>query len=201
VVPLDGSSVAETIIPFIVDIAGPLDMEVILLRVVEPIAPVVIEGSRHVEVEDVEARRTDAEEYLAPIAVELRNKAVRVQSRVRRGNPANEIVAAARETGADLIAMSTHGRGGVRLRRPGRASPRRDARAPDAGHGSSGGEARHPGADGGGRRTTSASRRSTRSSPSSTDSRDTRRSSSWPPPTDPTCSIRLCSGTVASIVT
>ena len=112
-VPLDGSSVAEAIIPFIVDIAGPLDMEVVLLRVVEPIAPVVVETSRHVEIEDIEARRADAEEYLAPIAVELRNKAVRVQSRVRRGNPADEIVAAARETGADLIAMSTHGRGGL----------------------------------------------------------------------------------------
>ena len=112
-IPLDGSSVAETIIPFIVDIAGPLDMEVVLLRVVEPIAPVVIEGARHIEIEDVEARRTDAEEYLAPIAVELRNKAVRVESRVRRGNPAEQIVAVARETGADLIAMSTHGRGGL----------------------------------------------------------------------------------------
>jgi nucleotide-binding universal stress UspA family protein len=112
-VPLDGSSVAEAIIPFILDIAGPLDMEVVLLRVVEPIAPMVIEGSRHVEVEDIEARRTDAEEYLAPVAVELRNKGVRVESRVRRGNTAEEIVAAARETGADLIAMSTHGRGGL----------------------------------------------------------------------------------------
>jgi len=112
-VPLDGSSVAEAIIPFIVDIAGPLDMEVVLLRVIEPVPPVVIEGTRHVEVEDVEARRTDAEEYLAPIAVELRNKAVRVESRVRRGNATEEIVAAAREIGADLIAMSTHGRGGL----------------------------------------------------------------------------------------
>ena len=112
-VPLDGSSVAEAIIPFILDIAGPLDMEVVLLRVVEPIAPMVIEGSRHVEVEDLEARRTDAEEYLAPVAVELRNKGVRVESRVRRGNTTEEIVAAARETGADLIAMSTHGRGGL----------------------------------------------------------------------------------------
>jgi nucleotide-binding universal stress UspA family protein len=112
-IPLDGSSVAETIIPFILDIAGPLDMEVVLLRVVEPIPPMVIEGSPHIDVEDVEARRTDAEEYLAPIAIDLRNKGVRVESRVRRGNPADAIVAAARESGADLIAMSTHGRGGL----------------------------------------------------------------------------------------
>lgn len=112
-VPLDGSPVAETIVPFILGIAGPLDMEVVLLRVVEPIQPVVIEGSRHIEVEDVEVRRTDAEKYLAPLAVELRNEGVKVESRVRRGNAVDQIVAAARETGADLIAMSTHGRGGL----------------------------------------------------------------------------------------
>ncbi|HUM16330.1 MAG TPA: universal stress protein [Candidatus Nitrosotalea sp.] len=112
-VPLDGSPVAEAIIPFILDIAGPLDMEIVLLRVLEPIRPMMIEGSQYVELEDVEARQTDAREYLAPIAVELRNKGVKVESRVRRGTPEEQIVAAARETGADLIAMSTHGRGGL----------------------------------------------------------------------------------------
>ncbi len=112
-VPLDGSPIAEAIIPFILEIAGPLDMEVVLLRVVEPIPPIALEGSRHIEVEDVELRRTDAEEYLAPIAAELRNKGVRVERRVRRGNAVDQIVAAAREAGADLIAMSTHGRGGL----------------------------------------------------------------------------------------
>ena len=34
-VPLDGSTVAETVIPFNLRIAGPLDMEVVLLRVVQ----------------------------------------------------------------------------------------------------------------------------------------------------------------------
>jgi nucleotide-binding universal stress UspA family protein len=112
-VALDGSPVAETIMPFILEIAGPLDMEVVLLRVIQPVPPVVIEGSRHIEVEDLEARRIDAEEYLAPLAVELRGKGVRVTTAVRRGAPAEEIVAAALEAGADLIAMSTHGRGGL----------------------------------------------------------------------------------------
>lgn len=112
-VPLDGSPTAETIIPFILAIAGPLDIEVVLLRVVEPIPPTVLEGTRQIEVENIEQRQFDAEEYLAPIAVELRNKGVRVESRVRRGTPSDQIVAAARETGTDLIAMSTHGRGGL----------------------------------------------------------------------------------------
>jgi len=34
--PLDGSRLAEGIIPCILDTAGPLDMEVVLLRVVSP---------------------------------------------------------------------------------------------------------------------------------------------------------------------
>lgn len=113
VVPLDGSPVAEAIIPFILEIAGPLDLEVVLLRVVPPLVPQVVESSRHVVFEDVERRRVDAEEYLAPLAVELRDKAVRVRTEVRRGEPAIEIVAGAREAGADLIAMTTHGRSGL----------------------------------------------------------------------------------------
>jgi len=113
VVPLDGSPVAEAIIPFVLEIAGPLDMEIGLIRVLQPVPPQVIEGSRHVVVEDVEARRLDAEEYFAPLAAELRAKGVRVQTHVRRGDPAGEIVACAREIGADLIAMTTHGRSGL----------------------------------------------------------------------------------------
>jgi hypothetical protein len=34
VVPLDGSMVAETIEPFILEIVGPLDLDVVLLRVI-----------------------------------------------------------------------------------------------------------------------------------------------------------------------
>lgn len=113
IVPLDGSMVAQGIIPFVLEIAGPLDMEVVLLRVVVPIPPSVTEGSRHVEVEDVEKRRTEAERYLAPIVSELRTKGVRVTTQVRRGEPTDEILAGAKEARADLIAMTTHGRSGL----------------------------------------------------------------------------------------
>jgi nucleotide-binding universal stress UspA family protein len=113
VVPLDGSLLAETVIPLILEIAGPLDMEVLLLRVVRPAIPVTIEGTTYMKVEDAETRQVDAEEYLAPVAVELRNRGVRVTTQVRRGEPTDEIVSAAKETGADLIAMSTHGRSGL----------------------------------------------------------------------------------------
>jgi nucleotide-binding universal stress UspA family protein len=112
-VPLDGSMVAESIVPFSLEIAEPLDMEVALLRVVVPAPPIVVEGSSHVIVEDVEKLRTDAEEYLNSVAAGLRGRGVRVTVQVRFGEAVAEILAGAREVGADLIAMTTHGRGGL----------------------------------------------------------------------------------------
>ena len=113
VVPLDGSPVAEGMLHFIVDIAAPLDMELTLLRVIRPQPPQVTETSRVVVVEDIQARLAEAREYLAPLADELRLKGIRVRTAVRRGEPVDEIIAGARDCGADLIAMTTHGRSGL----------------------------------------------------------------------------------------
>ncbi|MGH7306403.1 MAG: universal stress protein [Candidatus Rokuibacteriota bacterium] len=112
VIPLDGSRLAEGILPFILQIAGPLDLEVGLVRVLQPIMPQVIEGTTHFTVDDVAARLNEAREYLAPVAADLRRQGVRVTTDARHGEPVTEIVAAARETKADLIAMTTHGRSG-----------------------------------------------------------------------------------------
>ena len=112
-IPLDGSPEAEAIIPFLLEIAGPLDMSVVLIRVLEPIPPSVVEGTRQVTVEDVEARTRDAEEYLAPVAIALRGRGIDARPLVRRGEPAAEIVNTARAEKADMIAMTTHGRSGL----------------------------------------------------------------------------------------
>jgi nucleotide-binding universal stress UspA family protein len=112
-VTLDGSPLAEAILPFITEIAGPLDMEVVLLRVVNPIAPQVVEVSRHIVLEDVEGRLTDAREYLRPLAAQLAARGVRVHVEVRHGNTVTEIMDCAKSVAADLIAMTTHGRGGL----------------------------------------------------------------------------------------
>lgn len=112
-IPLDGSPLAAAILPFVLEIARPLDMEIVLLRIVQPLPPQVIEGSTHFVVEDVEARLAEAREYLEPLARDLEARGVRVQSMVRRGEPAAEIVASAGDAGADLIAMTTHGRSGL----------------------------------------------------------------------------------------
>lgn len=108
--PLDGSTTAEAIVPFLLEIAGPLDMEVTLLRVVVPTPQTGIEAG---VVDDIAAVQSDAEQYLAAIAAELRAKGVRVKALVRVGQAVPEILAGAREAEADLIAMTTHGRGGL----------------------------------------------------------------------------------------
>ena len=112
-VPLDGSSVADAIIPFILEIAGPLRMAVRLLGVVEPMRPMVVEGAGPLIVDDVLGREREAEEYLARIAAELRGRGVEAAWEVRRGAAVAAILAAAKSSGADLIAMSTHGRSGL----------------------------------------------------------------------------------------
>jgi nucleotide-binding universal stress UspA family protein len=113
-IPLDGSRLAEGILPFVGQIASPLDLEVTLVRVEPPIAPMAIEGTTHFTVDDIAARIKGAREYLAPVAADLRRQGMRVMTDARHGDPVPEIVAAARETSADLIAMTTHGRSGFR---------------------------------------------------------------------------------------
>jgi nucleotide-binding universal stress UspA family protein len=110
-VALDGSSAGEAVMKLLMEIAGPLDMTVMLLHVLEPITQAVADGT--VMIDDVDARRREAEEYLAPIAAMLRSQGVDAAWAVRRGRAADEILAAADESGADLIAMATHGRTGL----------------------------------------------------------------------------------------
>jgi nucleotide-binding universal stress UspA family protein len=112
-VPLDGSRLAEGILPFVVQIAGPLDLEVVLVRVVEPLMPQALEGTGQLVVDDVAARLREARQYLAPVAEDLRSRGVRVTTDARHGEPLTELLAAARDSRADLIAMTTHGRSGL----------------------------------------------------------------------------------------
>ena len=103
-IPLDGSIVAEGILPFILEIAGPLDIEVVLVRVMVPVPPSVIEASRHVEVEDPEKRRAEAEAYLTPIAAELRTKGVEFLGPIRKADWGSSAVFKDSEGNSFLIA-------------------------------------------------------------------------------------------------
>jgi nucleotide-binding universal stress UspA family protein len=109
-VPLDGSRLAEGIIPFILDLGGPLGMEIVLLRVVSPTLSQVGDGPFIFD--DMASRMTEARDYLESVAAKVVRRGMRVETIVRGGIPATEILAAVREVSAGLIAMTTHGRSG-----------------------------------------------------------------------------------------
>jgi nucleotide-binding universal stress UspA family protein len=110
-VPLDGSMVAQSVIPFVAQIAGPLDLEVTLLNVVVSVPPAVLDAGPAV-IDDPEKLSAEARAYLTPFADGLHANGVRVTIAVRRGEPVAEILAGVREAQADLIIMTTHGRTG-----------------------------------------------------------------------------------------
>jgi nucleotide-binding universal stress UspA family protein len=108
--PLDGSTVAEAIIPFVSRIAPPLGLEIALLRVVPWIPLQVMEGTRTVVVDNTERRNQEADDHLRTIDDRFSTHGLRALTAVRVGDPATEILAGAHECEADLIAMTTHGR-------------------------------------------------------------------------------------------
>jgi nucleotide-binding universal stress UspA family protein len=112
-VALDGSPWAESVIPFIEQIAGPLDLQVILLHAVQPLPINALTVVGRSTEDDLRVRTAEAHDYLASLVAELRRKGIRARTEVRVGDPCLEILAGARDTGADIIGMSTHGRGGL----------------------------------------------------------------------------------------
>ena len=120
-VPLDGSKVGESALPYIEDIVSKLSpkvkVEVTLLQVLSPMSVYV--GGGEVPLEAAYTRKVMEEttgramEYLNKIGETLRSKGVIVTAKVSVGNAAEEIKKAADELNVDLIAMSTHGRSGI----------------------------------------------------------------------------------------
>jgi nucleotide-binding universal stress UspA family protein len=111
-VTLDGSETAETILPFVEKLAGPVDAEVILVRVVPPLSPGELVATAGVVAPDtLRLRELEAREYLEAVERRLRDKMIRARSELRVGPPAPEIVAAAVAANAEVIAMATRARG------------------------------------------------------------------------------------------
>ncbi len=107
-VPLDGSQLAEGIIPRVEWLAKIHDGEVTLLRVA---LAHMFPGADPVP-HQVNVVR-EAKEYLAKVEANLKSMGLKVNSVVRYGHDAQEILNHARERGFDLIAMATHGRTGL----------------------------------------------------------------------------------------
>jgi nucleotide-binding universal stress UspA family protein len=104
-VPLDGVRLDESVAAAIPQVTGSRDVEVVLMRVLEPTASDSKEGSRGPLVNRIIARTEEATKSMARIAVFLRAHVRRVTTAVRRGAPVAEILDAAREWDVSFIVM------------------------------------------------------------------------------------------------
>ncbi|HLA18261.1 MAG TPA: universal stress protein [Dehalococcoidia bacterium] len=116
-VPLDGSPLSETAIPFAKALAAETGCELSLLSVWE-VLPEELEtvGATHARVLRDQGMRY-FRTYLTNIAAALEDCFVSCE--VRAGHPAFEIMLAAAELDADFVVMASHGRRGASERRRG----------------------------------------------------------------------------------
>lgn len=108
-VPLDGSHLAEAVLPAARYLAQTLHAPITLFHMIEHNAPETIHGQRHVTQPD------EANAYLASVAHSFAEDAS-ITYHVHTGDTsdvARNIVAHAQELHTDLIVMCTHGKGGL----------------------------------------------------------------------------------------
>lgn len=118
IVPLDGSELAARVLPIVAELAHKLDLDVELFRVYH-IPFNVYAGDEGFYVSHYDAllasARDEAREYLEKQAAEVKKLgAPRVVCSTKEGFAADEIIALGRTTADNFIAMSSHGRSGVK---------------------------------------------------------------------------------------
>ena len=116
IVPLDGSELAESIIPTVAELAKIMNLEVLLIRVFD-IPATLYGGQGRYEIDYDAIRkqfRLEAHDYLEKKAEDLRRLGIDKVSLVcPRGYSADEILILGRQNPDSFIAMCTHGRSGV----------------------------------------------------------------------------------------
>jgi len=110
-VPLDGSSLAERVLPHLFAIARPFDSRVTLLRVVDRV------DSKHpiqrIDPLDWQMREAEARSYLNKLTIKLTQAGLNVRNELIHGDPATIIVEFVRNQDVDLLMLSSHGRSGL----------------------------------------------------------------------------------------
>jgi nucleotide-binding universal stress UspA family protein len=110
-VPLDGSQLAEAVLPIVGELATKLAASVTLLHIIEANPPQEIHGEHHL------TNAEEAEAYLSQVASRPELEGIPINLHVhapKERSVSRSIVAHAREIENDLIVMCTHGSGGVR---------------------------------------------------------------------------------------
>lgn len=114
VVPLDGSEIAEQVLPYVSLFAKAFGSEVELLRCIEPVSPEIADPAHGVFLDKVvESFLARARDYLGKVSEPIRRSGVAVSCATFEGDPATKILDEAEKDASTLIAMSTHGRSGM----------------------------------------------------------------------------------------
>lgn len=110
-VPLDGSTLAEHVLPHVIALAKCFGSHVTLLRVLERES--IAEGRLSVDAVDWSLRKAEGEAYLDRLATRMRASKLEVSHRLLEGRAAEQILAFAQQQRTDLIVLSSHGRSGL----------------------------------------------------------------------------------------
>ena len=113
-VPLDGSRLAEQVLPYVRLLANGFKSPVQLLHVIDPQPLAVARIPDFAHRDRTTARMlSPIQAYLGKVAGSLSNEELRVSFVVREGSPSSCIVREAEQEPGTLVAMSTRGRSGM----------------------------------------------------------------------------------------
>jgi nucleotide-binding universal stress UspA family protein len=113
-VPLDGSKLAEQVLPAVIPIATALGCEVTLFRVLVVDTAGPFTGGWYLpQNSSFETADQDARSYLERLASHVEEQGIRASTAIQLGPVAKAIVDYAEGHEVDLVAMCTHGRTGI----------------------------------------------------------------------------------------
>lgn len=110
-VPLDGSQLADCVLPHVVALARPFDSEITLLRMLEKTQAGT--SAQLFDLVNWQINKTRATLYLEKIKARFQREKTRIQTTVIEGLVADGITEYAHSHGIKLIVLSSHGRNGL----------------------------------------------------------------------------------------
>ncbi len=113
-VPLDGSELAEVVFTYAKELAGRLDIEVILFNVCTPEEGEFVPMHRAYIERATEIVKRQSREVQKRTSIQPGGKPIEARGELVVGYPAEEILRYADENAIDLILMATHGRSGIK---------------------------------------------------------------------------------------
>ena len=111
-VPLDGSTLAECVLPHVIALAPVTNARVTLLHVMQPLENA--RGGGAVDPIEWHLQKQKSEKYLDQIVSQLKEAGILgVERLILEGRPADSVVEFASNNNVDLIVLSTHGQSGL----------------------------------------------------------------------------------------